>query len=134
MSQTHLLSDTIARIKNAQLVKKQYVIVYYSKIIEKVLTVLLTAGYIFSVEKYEERKGIYMIKVGLKYLGKLACPVIKEFSVVSKPGRKVFQSCSNLKKVYGGLGLTVLSTSKGVINDTEARDIKVGGEILCNIF
>ena len=134
MSQTHLLSDTIARIKNAQLVKKQYTIVYCSKKIEQVLDVLLQAGYIASAEKYEVRKGVHMIKVGLKYEGKLSNPIIKEFNVVSKPGRKVFKSYKNLNKIYGGLGVAVLSTSKGIINDNEARDIKAGGEVLCNIF
>ncbi|MBY0580066.1 30S ribosomal protein S8 [Candidatus Bandiella numerosa] len=134
MSQTHLLSDTIARIKNAQLVKKQYTIVHCSKKIEQVLDVLLKAGYVSNVEKYEVRKGVHMIKVGLKYEGKLSCPVIKEFNVVSKPGKKVFKSYKDVNKMYGGLGMTVLSTSKGIINDNEARDIKAGGEILCNIF
>ncbi len=134
MSQTHLLSDTIARIKNAQSVKKQYTVVYCSKKIEQVLDVLLKAGYISNVEKYEVRKNVHMIKVGLKYEGKLSCPVIKEFNVVSKPGRKVFKSYKDVNKMYGGLGMTVLSTSRGIINDNEARDIKPGGEILCNIF
>ena len=134
MSQTHLLSDTIARIKNAQAVKKQYTIVHCSKKIERVLDVLLKAGYISNIEKYEVRKGIHMIKVGLKYEGKLSYPVIKEFNVVSKPGKKVFKSYKDVNKRYGGLGMTVLSTSRGIINDNEARDIKAGGEILCNIF
>jgi len=134
MSQTHLLSDTIARIKNAQLVHKRYTTVYFSKTIQLVLGVLLKAGYILSSEKYEQKKGIYMIKVGLKYEGKLDVPVIKEFSVISKPGKKVFKSYKDIGSMYGGLGLTILSTSKGVINDTEARSIKAGGEVLCNIF
>lgn len=134
MSQTHLLSDTIARIKNAQLVKKRYTVVYYSEKIKKVLAVLLQAGYIASVEKYEVRKNVHMIKVGLKYEGKLNHPVIREFNVISKPGRKVFKSYKNIDKAYGGLGVTVLSTSKGIMSDSEARDIKAGGEVLCNIF
>lgn len=134
MSQTHLLSDMIARIKNAQLVRKKSTTVYFSRTIESVLDVLLKAGYILSAEKYEERKNINMIAVRLKYQGKLSEPVIKEFTVVSKPGKKVFKSYRDIGRVYGGLGTTILSTSKGIVDDNEARRIKAGGEVLCNIF
>ena len=134
MSQNHLLSDTVARIKNAQLVKKQYTIVYFSKLIQMVLNLLVKAGYIANIEKIEERKGVSMIKVFLKYEGKLDTPVIKEFNVVSKPGKRVFKSYKELNKVYGGLGMTILSTSKGIITDSDAKNIKSGGEVLCNIF
>ncbi len=134
MSQNHLLSDTIARIKNAQAVRKPVTLVYYSKKIAKVLSVLIEAGYIEKMKVFEERKGVNMIKVHLKYAGKFQNPVISEFNVISKPGRKVFKSYRDLDKMYGGLGMTVLSTSKGIINDNKAREIKAGGEVLCNIF
>ena len=134
MSQTHLLSDTIARIRNAQLVKKQYTVVYRSKIIENVLNVFLKEGYIDGVEIFEERKGVSKIKVYLKYEKKTNSPVINEIKVISKPGRRLFQSYKNLEKSYGGLGTILLSTSKGIITDNQARNSKVGGEILCSIF
>ena len=134
MSQMHLLSDTIARIRNAQLVRKPYTVVYYSKIIENVLKVLLKEGYISEIEKFEERKGIFKIKVYLKYENKSNDPVISEINVVSKPGRRVFKSYKDLDKLYGGLGTVLLSTSKGVITDNEARNIKAGGEVLCSVF
>ena len=134
MSQTHLLSDTIARIRNAQLVKKQYTVVYRSKIIENVLNVFLKEGYIGGVEIFEERKGVSKIKVYLKYEKKTNSPVINEIKVISKPGRRLFQSYKNLEKSYGGLGTILLSTSKGIITDNQARNSKVGGEILCSIF
>ncbi len=134
MSQMHLLSDTIARIRNAQLVRKPYTVVYYSEIIENVLKVLLKEGYISEIEKFEERKGIFKIKVYLKYENKSNDPVISEINVVSKPGRRVFKSYKDLDKLYGGLGTVLLSTSKGVITDHEARNIKAGGEVLCSVF
>ena len=134
MSQNHLLSDTIARIKNAQLVKKSYTVVYFSKLIYMVLTLLTKAGYIDSIEKIEQRKGVSMIKVYLKYEGKNDTPVIKEFNVVSKPGKRIFKSYKEINKLYGGLGMVILSTSKGIITDSDAKDIKAGGEVLCNIF
>ena len=134
MSQNHLLSDTIARIKNAQLVKKSYTVVYFSKLIHMVLTLLNKAGYIDSIEKIEQRKGVSMIKVYLKYEGKNDTPVIKEFNVVSKPGKRIFKSYKEINKLYGGLGMVILSTSKGIITDSDAKDIKAGGEVLCNIF
>jgi small subunit ribosomal protein S8 len=134
MSHNHLLSDTIARIKNAQLVKKSYTVVYFSKLIHMVLTLLNKAGYIDSIEKIEQRKGVSMIKVYLKYEGKNDTPVIKEFNVVSKPGKRIFKSYKEINKLYGGLGMVILSTSKGIITDSDAKDIKAGGEVLCNIF
>ena len=134
MSQTHLLSDTIARIRNAQLVKRSYTIVYRSKIIENVLNVFLKEGYIDGIEILEERKGVSKIKVHLKYEKKSNSPVINEIKVISKPGRRVFQSYKSLEKSYGGLGTILLSTSKGVITDNQARNSRVGGEILCSIF
>jgi small subunit ribosomal protein S8 len=134
MSQTHLLSDTLARIKNAQLVKKPYVVVYYSKKVENVLKVFLQEGYIEKMETFEERKGVFSIKVSLKYESRNNHPVISELKIVSKPGKKVFRPYRELGKIYNGLGTLVLSTSKGVITDSEARDLKAGGEILCSIF
>jgi small subunit ribosomal protein S8 len=124
----------IARIKNAQLIRKKSTTVYFSRTIESVLNVLLKAGYILSAEKYEERKNINMIAVGLKYEGNPSRPVIREFKAVSKPGKKVFKSYSDIGRVYGGLGTIILSTSKGIIDDNEARRVKAGGEVLCNIF
>lgn len=134
MSQAHLLSDTIARIRNAQLVKKQYTVVYYSKVIENVLKVFLKEGYIDGIEIFEERKGVEKIKVHLKYEKKGNAPVISEIKVISTPGRRVFKSYRGVEKLYGGLGTVLLSTSKGVITDNEARNIKAGGEVLCSIF
>ena len=98
------------------------------------MKVFLKEGYIGGMEIFEERKGVLSIKVHLKYEGKHNSPVISQLKVVSKPGKKVFRPYRELDRVYNGLGTLVLSTSKGVITDSEARDIKAGGEVLCSIF
>jgi small subunit ribosomal protein S8 len=134
MSQTHLLSDTVARIKNAQAVQQTHTISYYSNNIRKVLDVLTESGYIDNIEILTMRKGIKMIKIYLRYYGKFQTPAISEVDIISKPGRRVFKSYKQINRLYGGLGITVISTSKGIISDNEARDIKAGGEILCNVF
>jgi small subunit ribosomal protein S8 len=108
--------------------------VYFSKKVENVLNVLLQEGYINKVEKIEERKGVLKLKVYLRYEGKDNNPVISEIKVISKPGKKVFKSYRDLDKICGGLGVTILSTPKGVMVDKEAKDKKSGGEILCNVF
>ena len=134
MSQNHLLSDSIARIKNAQLVKKDYVVLYFSKLIQMVLVLLSKAGYIGGLDIIEYRKGVLAIKAYLKYTDRNSAAAIKEFCVVSKPGKRVFRSYKKIDKLYGGLGIVILSTSKGIITDSSARNMKVGGEILCNVF
>ena len=134
MSLNHLLSDTLARIRNAQLVKKSSLVVHYSKLIKAFLETLLKEGYIDKLEEFEERKGVNRIKIFLKYFGDSNAPVIKEMKMISKPAKRVYRSYKNIDKVYGGLGVVVLSTSKGVLTDSEAREMRVGGEVLCNIF
>lgn len=134
MSQTHLLSDFAARIKNAQAMKQLTTKVLYSKKIEKVLNLLIKMGYIKKIETLNYKLNINMFKVYLKYESKSKKPVITEFTIVSKPGKKVFKSYKSLNKIYSGLGTIILSTSKGIIDDNTARVLKVGGEVLCNIF
>lgn len=134
MSQNYLLSDTIARINNAQLVRSVSVVVYHSKLIMGVLQLLMKSGYVKEIEKFQEREGVHSVRIYLKYEGKDKNPVIKEFKVVSKPGRRVFTPYKKIKKLYGGLGTVILSTSKGIMTDADVRSLKVGGEVLCNIF
>lgn len=131
---SHLVSDTVARIKNAQLVKQLHTKAFFSRQVKSVLSVLVKGGFLLKIEEYNEREGVKMLKVYLKYDGKHQISVINEFYVISKPGKRVFQSYKNLPMMYGGLGMLVLSTSRGIINDSEARRIKVGGEVLCAIF
>ena len=126
------LSDMLARIKNAHRAKKSHTSCFKSKLNMNVLSVLKEEGYIRNFEDYEERKGISFIKIELKYYN--GTPVIKKINRISKPGIRVYSKISDLQKPYGGLGISILSTPKGVMSDQEARKNNVGGEILCEVF
>ena len=126
------LSDMLARIKNAHKAKKSHTSCVKSKLNMNVLSVLKDEGYIRNFEDYEERKGINFIKIELKYFN--GTPVIKKIKRISKPGIRVYSKISDLQKPYGGLGISILSTPKGVMSDQEARKNNVGGEILCEVF
>ncbi len=126
------LSDMLARIKNAHRAKKTFTSCFKSKLNENVLTVLKEEGYIRDFKSFEERKGINFLKIDLKYYNGL--PVIKKIKRISKPGIRVYSKISDLEKPYGGLGICILSTPKGVMSDQKARKNNVGGEILCEVF
>ena len=126
------LSDMLARIKNAHTARKSVTSCFQSKLNMNVLSVLKDEGYIRDFENIEERKGINSIKIQLKYYN--GTPVIKKIKRISKPGIRVYSKISDLKKPYGGLGISILSTPKGVMSDQQARQKNVGGEILCEVF
>tara|TARA_Y100001970_G_C13468082_1_gene478378 strand:+ start:33 stop:431 length:399 start_codon:yes stop_codon:yes gene_type:complete len=126
------LSDMLARIKNAHKARKSFTSCYKSKLNLNVLTVLKNEGYIRDFQDVEIRKGISNIKIDLKYYN--GTPVIKNIKRVSKPGIRVYSKISDLPKIYGGLGISILSTPKGVMSDNQARENNVGGEILCEVF
>ena len=126
------LSDMLARIKNAHNARKSFTSCYKSKLNINVLTVLKDEGYIRDFKDVEVRKGINNIQIDLKYFN--GTPVIKNIKRVSKPGIRVYSKISDLPKIYGGLGISILSTPKGVMSDNQARKNNVGGEILCEVF
>ena len=126
------LSDMLARIKNAHLANKTYTSCYKSKLNTNVLSVLKSEGYIRDYTDIELREGISNIKIDLKYHNGI--PVIKKIKRVSKPGIRVYSKINDLQKSFGGLGISILSTPKGVMSDQKARDNNVGGEILCEVF
>ena len=126
------LSDMLARIKNAHKANKKVTSCFGSKLNNNVLTVLRDEGYIRDFKNIEERKGVDSIKIDLKYYN--GTPVIRNIKRVSKPGIRVYSKISDLPKIYGGLGITILSTPKGVMSDNQARIKNVGGEILCEVF
>ena len=126
------LSDMLARIKNAHRAKKTFTSCFNSKLNLNVLSVLKNEGYIRDFKNIEERKGISSIKIDLKYYN--GTPVIKKIKRISKPGIRVYSKISDLPKIYGGLGISILSTPKGVMSDNQARKNNVGGEILCEVF
>ena len=126
------LSDMLARIKNAHKARKTFTSCYKSKLNSNVLNVLKEEGYIRDFKDIEVRKGINNIQIDLKYYN--GSPVIKNIKRVSKPGIRVYSKISDLPKIYGGLGISILSTPKGVMSDNEARKNNIGGEIICKVF
>ncbi len=96
------------------------------------LEVLQREGYIRGYSRSDERPGLNEFKIELKYVD--GEPVIREITRVSKPGRRVYSRISDLPRVYNGLGISILSTPRGVMSDNEARAAHVGGEILCRVF
>ena len=132
MTMTDPLGDMLTRIRNAQMRRKQFVVTPNSKLRAWVLDVLKSEGYIKSYEIEKAASGIDIIKVSLKYFD--GEPVIKELKRVSTPGRRVYLGVDNLPKVRQGLGVAVVSTSKGIMSDSQARQSRVGGEVLCTVF
>ena len=129
---TDPLADMLTRIRNALLRGKPTVITPASKLRENVLSVLEDEGYIRGFMKLEIEGEFPMFEIELKYHE--GDPVIKQLERVSKPGRRVYSSVSELPRVFNGLGVSILSTSKGVMSDVNAREANVGGEIRCKVF
>jgi len=129
---TDPLGDMLTRIRNAQMRGKGKVSTPASKIRKNVLDVLQNEGYIRGYAQVEYDSGKAEIEIELKYYD--GSPVIKEIKRISKPGRRVYSSVNDLPRVHNGLGVSILSTSKGVMSDSEARTQNVGGEILCRVF
>ena len=125
------ISDMLTRIRNASMRSKAKVIIPASKLRERVLEVLAKEGYIRGFATIE-KDGKSEIEVELKYFD--GAPVIKEMTRVSKPGRRVYASVDTLPSVFNGLGISILSTPKGVMSDQDARAQNVGGEVLCTVF
>lgn len=132
MSMSDPLGDMLTRIRNGQMARKVTIPVPASKMRARVLDVLQREGYIRGYSWSEIKTGISELDVELKYSE--GEPVIKEISRISRPGRRVYSGIDNLPRFYNGLGISILSTSKGVMSDTEAREQKVGGEVLCRVF
>ena len=126
------IGDMIARIKNAAMRKRSKVSTPASKMRERVLGVLQSEGYIRGFTLIQKAGAFPEFEVELKYFD--GEPVIAEISRVSKPGRRVYSAISDLKPVKNGLGISILSTPKGVMSDTAARDANVGGEVLCRVY
>ena len=126
------IGDMIARIKNAAERRRSKVITPASRMRQRVLDVLQAEGYIRGYSRSETAEGFAQFEIELKYYDNE--PVIAEISRVSKPGRRVYSQVEDLKPVKNGLGISILSTSKGVMSDTAARDANVGGEVLCRVY
>ena len=132
MSMSDPLGDMLTRIRNAQRARHSVCLAPASKLRANVLGVLKREGFIRGYEAEELRPGVAQLRIELKY--NEGEPVIKEISRVSKPGRRVYAKIKELPRVYAGLGISILSTPRGVMSDAEARAANVGGEVLCRVF
>ena len=126
------IGDMLTRIRNSQMRGKSTVSTPASKLRERVLEVLADEGYIRGFEKTTGENGHPAIEISLKYYE--GTPVIRELKRVSKPGRRVYMGVNDIPSVRQGLGVSIVSTSKGVMSDANARSQNVGGEVLCTVF
>jgi small subunit ribosomal protein S8 len=126
------VGDLLTRIRNGQRAGKATITTPASGLRENLLRVLEREGYIRGFERYEVRQGIEELRIDLKY--NEGAPVINKIERISKPGRRVYAKIKDLQKVYNGLGISILSTPRGVMSDQEARQANVGGEVLCQVF
>ena len=132
MSFSDPLGDMLTRIRNGQKARKSSITSPASKLRANVLEVLKQEGYIRGYSKETLSEGIDQLIIELKYYEN--APVIRSLDRISKPGRRVYAKIKDLKPVNNGLGTIVLSTPKGILSDGKARELNVGGEVLCNIF
>jgi len=132
MSFTDPISDMITRIRNAQLRALNTVSIPNSKFRAKILDVLKEEGYISDYKESSKEKNNKFLLVNLKYNNGI--PVIKEISRVSKPGRRIYSKAESIPRIQNGLGIAIVSTSKGIMTDNDARLKKIGGEIICKVF
>lgn len=126
------LGDMLTRIRNAQLRGKSTVMTPASKLRAWVLDVLVDEGYIRGYEKVTDKNGHPALQIGLKYFD--GAPVIRDLRRVSTPGRRVYKASTEIPQVRQGLGVSIVSTPKGVMSDAAARTANVGGEVLCTVF
>ena len=132
MAMSDPLGDMLTRIRNGQRVGKSKINAPASKLRSNVLEVLKREGYIRGYRRHEQRPGIAELEIELKYHD--GNPVIQEISRISRPGQRVYSKIKELPLYYNGLGITILSTPRGVMSDQEARAANVGGEVLCRVF
>lgn len=130
---TDTISDMLTRIRNALMAKKSEVVLPYSNFKNSLAKVLQAEGWIVKAEVKEETGEFKSLVLHLKY-DPTGQPVISGIKRVSKPGQRIYSSTVSIPKVLGGMGTTIVSTSKGLMTDKEARKNKVGGEIVCQIW
>ena len=131
---TDPIADFLTRIRNAQMAKNKIVDIPASNIKKEMTKILFDKGYVSNYKFEDEINTQGNIKIALKYNSKTKEPAIRKLTRISKPGLRKYTDSKKLPRVINGLGIAILSTSKGVITDKEARDMKVGGEVLCYIY
>lgn len=129
---TDTISDMLTRIRNALMARKSEVVLPYSNFKQSLAKVLIQEGWLKDSEVREE-EGMKNLVLNLKY-GSDGAPVISGLKRVSKPGQRIYATRMKVPKVMGGIGTTIVSTSKGLMTDKDARSQKVGGEVICQIW
>lgn len=132
MTMTDPIADFLTRIRNGQQARAKVVKSPYSQMRKNIADVLMSEGYIRNVDVTVDEKGFKQLNVELKYVD--GRPVISMIKRISTPGRRVYSRIDSLQRVYNGLGMSILSTNKGVMSDVNARKEIVGGEVLCQVF
>ena len=132
MSSNHSVSDLVARVNNGYLAKRNVISSPVSNLREAILKILKEEGFILNYNKVKAENNIERFDIHLKY--HYSNPVVSEISVVSKPGRRIYCRADEIPSVKNGLGMVIISTSGGVLPDHEARQKKLGGEVLLTIF
>ena len=130
---TDTISDMLTRIRNATMVKHQVVQIPVTKMSLAIATILQQEGFIADFENYQEENRSYLL-LSLKYLGKSRKSVISKIQRVSKPGLRVYTNANDLPRVLDNLGIAIISTSKGVMTNLKAKELGIGGEVLCYIW
>lgn len=124
------ISDFLTQIRNANLNHNLSIIIIKTKINYQILKILKQEGFIKSFSEYSSNQ----LKIYLKYKGRERKPIITNLKRISKPGRRIYANYKEIPSILGGLGIIILSTSKGVLTDRDARFYRIGGEILCSIW
>ena len=130
---TDTISDMLTRIRNANMVKHQIVQIPMTKMSLAISEILKEEGFIEDFESYTEDKRNYLL-LSLRYNGKSRQPVICKIERVSKPGLRIYANSKKLPRVLDNLGIAILSTSKGVMTNLKAKELGIGGEVLCYIW
>ncbi|MEO6894647.1 MAG: 30S ribosomal protein S8 [Ginsengibacter sp.] len=130
---TDPIADYLTRIRNAQMASHRLVEIPASNLKKRITEILYTQGYILKY-KFEDDSKQGVIKIALKYDPQSKVPAIESLERVSRPGLRTYSKPNDFKRVKNGLGISIISTSQGVMTDKEARAQNVGGEVLCNVY
>jgi small subunit ribosomal protein S8 len=130
---TDPIADYLTRIRNAQMASHRIVEIPASNLKKRITEILYTQGYILKY-KFEDDSKQGVIKIALKYDPQTKIPAIETLERVSRPGLRTYSKPNEFKRVKNGLGISIISTSKGVMTDKEAKAQNVGGEVLCNVY
>ena len=131
---TDPIADYLTRVRNAQMAEHKIVDIPASNMKKSITKILHDKGYILDYKFEDTTNNQGNIKIALKYNTKTKLPAIKKLTRISKPGLRKYADSTNLPRVINGLGIAILSTSKGVISDKEARDFNIGGEVICYVY